>query len=72
MMDDDFDDSPILDMDREGGDYGAGSGKGPNGKKEQEPKVDDERLELMDGFDNRKVWLVKVRSSMRSAHPILM
>lgn len=61
-MDDDFDDSPILDMDREGGDFGAGSstGKGADGKREPELKVDDERLELVDGFDNRKVWLVKV------------
>lgn len=61
MDDPDFDDDPILDIDREGGDPGASSSASKGGR-QQELRIDNELLEVMSGYDGRKVWLVKVRS----------
>lgn len=50
MADFDEDDSPILDIDKEGGSTA------------DEDKKVEEHLSLQPGFDGRKVWLVKVSS----------
>ena len=54
MADFDEDDSPVLDIDKEGGE-GAGSAA-------EVEKKGEEHLALQPGFDGRKVWLVKVGS----------
>jgi len=56
MADFDEDDSPILDIDKEGG------------TTVEEDKKVEEHLSLQPGFDGRKVWLVKVSSSNPAAY----